>query len=285
MAAALPCAVPPLIPSQIQPIPTSGSISPMAMPTASELEQKAREAFVDNDFGSAVALYTQAIAVCPSAATLYAGRAEAHIKMGDFAAAAADAARAAAAADAPRAAAVAPADAVEPAKNSGSSDPTPPYPDDMQHVREDCRSREECSAASMRQVVMAEVTSVEPHRCRSQHPNCSANPHEEAPEPGENSQGEEGVEAEAASSMQNSSIPGANRQRGKRPREGKDYRFAPNEESAIAKAIRTSPTRPRERVLGLWRKTFLKIGRNDFAQSMEGHLFLRKSSHVVNQSL
>ncbi|CAO2174560.1 unnamed protein product [Urochloa humidicola] len=67
----------------------------MATPTASELEHKAREAFVDDDFASAAALYTQAIAASPSAAALYADRAQAHIKMGDFAAAAADAARAA----------------------------------------------------------------------------------------------------------------------------------------------------------------------------------------------
>ncbi|CAO2185570.1 unnamed protein product [Urochloa humidicola] len=62
----------------------------MATPTASELEHKAREAFVDDDFASAAALYTQAIAAgSPSAAALYADRAQAHIKMGDFAAAAA----------------------------------------------------------------------------------------------------------------------------------------------------------------------------------------------------
>ncbi|CAO2204741.1 unnamed protein product [Urochloa humidicola] len=69
----------------------------MATPTASELEHQAREAFVDDDFASAAALYTQAIAAgsSPSAAALYADRAQAYIKMGDFAAAAADAARAA----------------------------------------------------------------------------------------------------------------------------------------------------------------------------------------------
>ncbi|CAL4951389.1 unnamed protein product [Urochloa decumbens] len=70
----------------------------MATPTASELENQAREAFVDDDFASAAALYTQAIAAAgssPSAAALYADRAQAYIKMGDFAAAAADAAIAA----------------------------------------------------------------------------------------------------------------------------------------------------------------------------------------------
>ncbi|KAJ1282678.1 hypothetical protein BS78_03G070200 [Paspalum vaginatum] len=61
----------------------------------SELEDKAREAFVDDDFALAAALYTQAIdAGAPSAAALYADRAQAYIKMGDFSAAAADAARA-----------------------------------------------------------------------------------------------------------------------------------------------------------------------------------------------
>ncbi|CAL4965137.1 unnamed protein product [Urochloa decumbens] len=67
-------------------------------PTATELEHQAREAFVDDDFASAAALYTQAIAAAgssPSAAALYADRAQAYIKMGDFAAAAADAAIAA----------------------------------------------------------------------------------------------------------------------------------------------------------------------------------------------
>ncbi|CAL4958051.1 unnamed protein product [Urochloa decumbens] len=70
----------------------------MATPTASELENQAREAFVDDDFASAAALYTQAIAAAgssPSAAALYADRAQAYIKVGDFAAAAADAAIAA----------------------------------------------------------------------------------------------------------------------------------------------------------------------------------------------
>ncbi|CAO2165069.1 unnamed protein product [Urochloa humidicola] len=37
---------------------------------------------------------------------------------------------------------------------------------------------------------------------------------------------------------------GMNRRRGKRPRTGLDYRIAPNEETAIAKAIRTAPSRP-----------------------------------------
>ncbi|KAK3160310.1 hypothetical protein QOZ80_1BG0057800 [Eleusine coracana subsp. coracana] len=63
-----------------------------------ELEHQAREAFLDDDFALAAALYTQAIAASassPAAAALYADRAQAHTKLGDFAAAAADAARAA----------------------------------------------------------------------------------------------------------------------------------------------------------------------------------------------
>lgn len=67
------------------------------MATPSELEHRAREAFLDDDFALAAELYTQAIAAAgPSpAAALYADRAQAHTKLGDFAAAAADAARAA----------------------------------------------------------------------------------------------------------------------------------------------------------------------------------------------
>ena len=67
----------------------------MAAPTPAELEHKATEAFFDDDFALAAALYTQAIAAGPPSAALYADRAQAYIKMGDFAAAAADAARAA----------------------------------------------------------------------------------------------------------------------------------------------------------------------------------------------
>ncbi|KAG2587085.1 protein SGT1 homolog [Panicum virgatum] len=67
----------------------------MATPTPSELEHRAKEAFFDDDFALAAALYTQAIAAGPPSAALYADRAQAYIKMGDFAAAAADAARAA----------------------------------------------------------------------------------------------------------------------------------------------------------------------------------------------
>ncbi|XP_034594413.1 protein SGT1 homolog [Setaria viridis] len=69
--------------------------APMAATTPSELEHKAKEAFFDDDFALAAALYTQAIAAGAPAAALYADRAQAYIKMGDFAAAAADAARAA----------------------------------------------------------------------------------------------------------------------------------------------------------------------------------------------
>ncbi|KAF8662857.1 hypothetical protein HU200_055437 [Digitaria exilis] len=65
----------------------------MATPTPSELESKARDAFVDDDFALAAALYTQAIAAAGSpSAALYADRSQAYIKMGDFAAAATDAA-------------------------------------------------------------------------------------------------------------------------------------------------------------------------------------------------
>ncbi|KAL6627473.1 hypothetical protein ACP70R_031199 [Stipagrostis hirtigluma subsp. patula] len=65
------------------------------MAAPSELEHKAKEAFVDDDFALAAALYTQAIAAGAPTAALHADRAQAYIKMGDFAAAAADAARAA----------------------------------------------------------------------------------------------------------------------------------------------------------------------------------------------
>ncbi|OEL30597.1 Protein SGT1-like protein [Dichanthelium oligosanthes] len=67
----------------------------MATPTPSELERKAKEAFFDDDFALAAALYTQAIAAGAPSAAFYADRAQAYIKMGDFAAGAADAARAA----------------------------------------------------------------------------------------------------------------------------------------------------------------------------------------------
>jgi suppressor of G2 allele of SKP1 len=71
----------------------AGFAAPMATP-CNELEHKAREAFVDDDFALAAALYTQAIAAGPPTAALYADRAQAYTKIGDFAAAAADAARA-----------------------------------------------------------------------------------------------------------------------------------------------------------------------------------------------
>ncbi|KAF0905047.1 hypothetical protein E2562_000857 [Oryza meyeriana var. granulata] len=66
------------------------------MATANELEQKAWDAFVEDNFNLAVALYTQAIAVGPpTAGALYADRAQAgrhtHIKLRNFAAAAKDA--------------------------------------------------------------------------------------------------------------------------------------------------------------------------------------------------
>ncbi|PVH39279.1 hypothetical protein PAHAL_5G468700 [Panicum hallii] len=67
----------------------------MATPTPSELELKAKEAFFDDDFDLAAALYAEAITAGPPSAALYADRAQVYTKMGDFTAAAADAARAA----------------------------------------------------------------------------------------------------------------------------------------------------------------------------------------------
>jgi hypothetical protein len=51
---------------------------------ASDLESKAKEAFVDDDFELAADLYTQAIEVGPPTAELYADRAQAHIKLGSY---------------------------------------------------------------------------------------------------------------------------------------------------------------------------------------------------------
>jgi len=58
---------------------------------ASDLERKAKEAFVDDDFELAVELYTQAIELDPSSAILYADRAQAYIKLDSFTEAVADA--------------------------------------------------------------------------------------------------------------------------------------------------------------------------------------------------
>jgi hypothetical protein len=51
---------------------------------ASDLESKAKAAFVDDDFELAVDLYSQAIDVGPATADLYADRAQAHIKLGSY---------------------------------------------------------------------------------------------------------------------------------------------------------------------------------------------------------
>jgi len=51
---------------------------------ASDLGGKAKEAFVDDDFELAAELYTQAIDTGPATADLYADRAQAHIKLGNY---------------------------------------------------------------------------------------------------------------------------------------------------------------------------------------------------------
>jgi hypothetical protein len=51
---------------------------------ASDLESKAKEAFVDDDFELATELYSQAIDAGPATADLYADRAQAHIKLGNY---------------------------------------------------------------------------------------------------------------------------------------------------------------------------------------------------------
>jgi suppressor of G2 allele of SKP1 len=51
---------------------------------ASDLEKKAKEAFVDDDFELAVDLYAQALELDPSSALLYADRAQAYIKLDSF---------------------------------------------------------------------------------------------------------------------------------------------------------------------------------------------------------
>ncbi|KAK6117656.1 hypothetical protein DH2020_048618 [Rehmannia glutinosa] len=58
---------------------------------ASDLETKAKEAFIDDHFELAVDLYTQAIALSPSNAELFADRAQANIKLRNFTEAVADA--------------------------------------------------------------------------------------------------------------------------------------------------------------------------------------------------
>ncbi|GLU21168.1 hypothetical protein SLE2022_373270 [Rubroshorea leprosula] len=61
---------------------------------ASNLEIKAKEAFIDDHFELAVDLYSQAISVNPKNAELFADRAQASIKLGNFTEAVADANRA-----------------------------------------------------------------------------------------------------------------------------------------------------------------------------------------------
>lgn len=61
---------------------------------ASDLEKRAKAAFVDDDFELAVGLYGQAIDLDPNNADLFADRAQANIKLGSFTEAVADASRA-----------------------------------------------------------------------------------------------------------------------------------------------------------------------------------------------
>ncbi|PIM99582.1 Suppressor of G2 allele of skp1 [Handroanthus impetiginosus] len=58
---------------------------------SSDLEKKAKEAFIDDHFELAVDLYSQAIALSPSNAELFADRAQANIKLRNFTEAVADA--------------------------------------------------------------------------------------------------------------------------------------------------------------------------------------------------
>ncbi|KZV41020.1 hypothetical protein F511_13996 [Dorcoceras hygrometricum] len=58
---------------------------------ASDLEAKAREAFIDDHFELAIDLYSQAISLNPNSAELFAGRAQANIKLRNFTEAVADA--------------------------------------------------------------------------------------------------------------------------------------------------------------------------------------------------
>ncbi|GMN44514.1 hypothetical protein TIFTF001_013715 [Ficus carica] len=61
---------------------------------ASDLEKKAKEAFIDDHFELAVSLYTEAIKISPKDADLYVDRAQANIKSKNFTEAVADANRA-----------------------------------------------------------------------------------------------------------------------------------------------------------------------------------------------
>ncbi|XP_023541340.1 protein SGT1 homolog [Cucurbita pepo subsp. pepo] len=58
---------------------------------ASDLEARAKEAFIDDHFELSVELYTQAIALSPKKAELYIDRAQANIKLGHYTEAVADA--------------------------------------------------------------------------------------------------------------------------------------------------------------------------------------------------
>ncbi|XAR55097.1 hypothetical protein NMG60_11030486 [Bertholletia excelsa] len=61
---------------------------------ATDLAEKAKAAFVDDDFQLAIDLYTQAINISPRNADLFADRAQANIKLGNYTEAVADASRA-----------------------------------------------------------------------------------------------------------------------------------------------------------------------------------------------
>ncbi|KAJ6810266.1 protein SGT1-like protein [Iris pallida] len=64
------------------------------MATVRDLKEKAKEAFVDDNFELAADLYSQALDLDPSSADLYADRAQANIKVASFTEAVADASRA-----------------------------------------------------------------------------------------------------------------------------------------------------------------------------------------------
>lgn len=53
-------------------------------PIASELAEKAQEAFLDDNFQLAVDLYTQATDLTPNDANLFADRAQTHLKLNKF---------------------------------------------------------------------------------------------------------------------------------------------------------------------------------------------------------
>lgn len=58
---------------------------------AQELENKAKEAFFDDDFSLAVDFYSQAIEIDPTNANLFADRAQSYIKLNAFTEAVSDA--------------------------------------------------------------------------------------------------------------------------------------------------------------------------------------------------